>query len=146
VRGPKHVVKTGKTPVLEDTPCHTRIDETKLMFYKNISSCIFKHVFPINATPREDYSGAGKKIIAALTAKPNASQVARDTGWSFSTVWRVAKRAGIELTAGRATMGRERLSPERRAKVIETRRANPNAPTGTDRASSRCEPVDGVAD
>jgi transcriptional regulator with XRE-family HTH domain len=69
-----------------------------------------------------------EQIIAALTAKPHASQVARDTGWSFSTVWRVAQRAGIELTAGRTTMGRQRLSPEQRGKVIEARGANPDAP------------------
>ena len=62
-----------------------------------------------------------ERIVEALTARPHASQVARDTGWSFSTVWRVAQRAGIELTAGRETMGRHRLSPEERARVIETR-------------------------
>jgi DNA-binding XRE family transcriptional regulator len=69
-----------------------------------------------------------ERIVAALTVRPHASQVARDTGWSFSTVWRVAQRAGIDLTAGRETMGRHRLSPEQRARVIEARRANPDAP------------------
>jgi DNA-binding MurR/RpiR family transcriptional regulator len=69
-----------------------------------------------------------QQIIEALTANPHASQVARDTGWSFSTVWRVAQRAGIELTAGRRTMGRHRLSPEQRARVIEARRGDPKAP------------------
>jgi DNA-binding Lrp family transcriptional regulator len=42
-------------------------------------------------------------------------------------VWRVAERAGIELTAGRETMGRKRVSPEQRAAVMEIERANPRA-------------------
>jgi hypothetical protein len=40
-------------------------------------------------------------IIAALTKKPHAMQVAHDNGWSFVTMWRRAAGAGIELTAGR---------------------------------------------
>jgi hypothetical protein len=59
--------------------------------------------------------------------KPHASFVARAEGVSFSKVWRLAERECIELTAGRAAKGYKRLSPERRAKVIEGRRANPNA-------------------
>jgi hypothetical protein len=31
-----------------------------------------------------------EEIIAALTRKPHALQVAHDTGWSFATVWRRA--------------------------------------------------------
>jgi transcriptional regulator with XRE-family HTH domain len=54
-------------------------------------------------------------------------QVARDTGWSFATVWRRAESAGIELTAGREAKGYRRLSPDRRAKVEEARRLNPKA-------------------
>jgi transcriptional regulator with XRE-family HTH domain len=42
-------------------------------------------------------------------------------------VWRLADEAGIELTAGREAKGYRRLSPERRAAVIEARRANPTA-------------------
>jgi len=68
-----------------------------------------------------------EEIIAALTARPHALQVARDTGWSFATVWRRAERAGIELTAGREAKGYRRLSAERRAKVEEARRLNPEA-------------------
>lgn len=66
-------------------------------------------------------------IKAALTAKPHALQVARESrgAWSYATVWRVADRAGIPLTAGRETMGR-RLSSEQRAAVAEARRNNPN--------------------
>jgi len=39
--------------------------------------------------------------------------------WSYATVWRVADRAGIPLTAGRETMGR-RLSAEQRAAITRT--------------------------
>jgi hypothetical protein len=49
-------------------------------------------------------------------------QVARDTGWSFATVWRRAESAGIELTAGREAEGYRRLSPDRRAKRRGSRR------------------------
>lgn len=66
-------------------------------------------------------------IAAALAKKPNASFVARKTGWSFSTVWRVAQWAGIELTAGRETMGRHRLTARQRAAVKRALRANPKA-------------------
>ena len=100
------------------------------------------------------------RIKARLAAKPHASLVARESrgAWSYATVWRVADRAGIPLTAGRETMGRERLSAEQRAAVIEACRANPHATqaeiaraAGVSRASvsrieggrrrgSRCEP------
>jgi len=53
------------------------------------------------AAQRQGYSGPKKEIIAALTAKPHALQVAHDTGWSFATLWRRADSAGIELTVGR---------------------------------------------
>jgi uncharacterized membrane protein len=68
-------------------------------------------------------------IKAALTSNPHASAVARASKgtWSYSTVWRVAFRAGIELTAGRKTMGRHRLSAEQRAAVIEVARTHPEA-------------------
>jgi DNA-binding XRE family transcriptional regulator len=67
------------------------------------------------------------QIKAALEKKPHASAVARESPWSYSTVWRVADRNGILLTAGRETMGRNRVSAEQRAMVIEARRVNPNA-------------------
>jgi len=67
------------------------------------------------------------KIKAALTAKPNALAVARESPWSYATVWRVADRWDIRLTAGRETMGRIRLSAEQRAAVIEATRKNPQA-------------------
>jgi transcriptional regulator with XRE-family HTH domain len=58
---------------------------------------------------------------------PHAKLVAREEGVSYSKVWRLAEGAGIELTAGREAKGYRRLQPERRAKVIEARRANPTA-------------------
>jgi hypothetical protein len=56
-------------------------------------------------------------IAAALEKKPNATLVARTTGWSFATVWRVAEWASIELTAGRQAKGYKRLSAARRRKI-----------------------------
>ena len=55
--------------------------------------------------------------------------VARESkgAWSYATVWRVAARAGIELTAGRTTMGRPRLPPEKWAKVGQAVAAHPEA-------------------
>jgi hypothetical protein len=67
-------------------------------------------------------------IKAALEKKAHASLVARESkgAWSYATVWRVAARARIELTAGRQTMGRP-LPPERRAKVERAVEAHPEA-------------------
>jgi len=69
-------------------------------------------------------------IKRELLKRPHASEVARNSNgaWSYSTVWRVADRNGIVLTAGRETMGRHRLSAEQRTAVIEARRENPDAP------------------
>jgi hypothetical protein len=68
------------------------------------------------------------KIVARLRHRSHASFVASKTGFSFATVWRVAERAGIELTAGREAKGYKRLAPERVAKAVEARRADPDAP------------------
>jgi uncharacterized protein YerC len=67
------------------------------------------------------------EIIAALTAKSHALEVARDTGWSFATVWRVADGANIDLKDGRVAKGYKRLSPELWAKVAVTLASNPEA-------------------
>jgi Helix-turn-helix domain of transposase family ISL3 len=70
------------------------------------------------------------KIIAALKANPNASAVARQVGVSWLTVWRIAKRADIELTAGqaaRAAMLGPKIPSKIRAKIIAALKANPNA-------------------
>jgi hypothetical protein len=45
---------------------------------------------------------------------------------SFAKVRRLADRECIELTAGKEDRGYWRLSPERRAVVIEARRENPD--------------------
>jgi hypothetical protein len=68
-------------------------------------------------------------IKAGLEKTPHASLLARESkgAWSYATVWRIAERAGIELTARRKTMGRPRLPPEKRAKVEEAAEAHPEA-------------------
>jgi hypothetical protein len=66
------------------------------------------------------------QIIAALKDNPNAKQVAREVGGaSYRTVVRLAKGAGIELTAGKAARGHDRPSPDR-AKIIAALKDNPN--------------------
>ena len=67
-------------------------------------------------------------IKAELAKIAHASRIARESkgAWSYATVWRVAARAGIELTAGRRTMGRP-LPPEKRAKVEQAVAAHPDA-------------------
>jgi hypothetical protein len=73
------------------------------------------------------------EVEAAIKAEPekmpHASLVARESkgAWSYATVWRIAARAGIELTAGHMTMGRLRLPPEVWAKVEEAVRKHPEA-------------------
>src|SRR5271163_4669330 len=67
------------------------------------------------------------EIIAALEKDAHASRVAQKLGVSFSTVWRRAEHAGIELTAGREAKGFKRLSSEQYTKIIAVRRANPEA-------------------
>ena len=77
-------------------------------------------------------------ILAALSRDAHASRVARALGdVSYATVWRVAARAGIDLTAGRAAKGYKRLPAERRAKVEDAVRAIPERR----RTSSRARPV-----
>jgi hypothetical protein len=69
-----------------------------------------------------------EKIKAALEADPHALRVTRLLGdVSYATVWRVADRHEIPLTAGRKTMGRPRLPAEILAKVEEAVEANPEA-------------------
>ena len=68
-----------------------------------------------------------EKIVATVETARHASRVAKELGVSFATVWRRADRADIELTEGRAAKGYKRLSPERRAKIIEVRRTKPDA-------------------
>jgi hypothetical protein len=78
------------------------------------------------------------RIVARLWKVRHASLVAREEGVSFSKVWRLADEAGIELTAGREAKGYWRLSPERRAAVVEARR---NKPNGTQQEIARAAGV-----
>ena len=68
-------------------------------------------------------------IKAALAKTAHASLIARESKgmWSYATVWRVAARAGVELTAGRETMGRQRLPPEQWAEIEKAVAASPEA-------------------
>jgi hypothetical protein len=69
-----------------------------------------------------------EQILAALEKDPHASRVARTlVDVSYATVWRVADRNAIALTAGRETMGRSRLAPEVWAKVEREVAAHPDA-------------------
>ena len=60
------------------------------------------------------------RIKVALRKNPHASAVARESkgAWSYATVWRVADRWNIALTAGRETIGRHRLTAEQRAAAL----------------------------
>jgi hypothetical protein len=82
-------------------------------------------------------------IKAELEKMPHASLIARESkgAWSYATVWRIADRAGIELTEGRKTMGRP-LSPELRAKVEQAVEAHPEATQLGTGAANRGQPLD----
>jgi hypothetical protein len=70
-----------------------------------------------------------QKVIAALNVNSNATAVAREIGGvSVAGVWKIAKRAGIELTAGIAARGaNNRKPPEKRAEIVAALIVNPNA-------------------
>ena len=69
-----------------------------------------------------------RQIIAALKDNPNATQIARKVGGvNYRTVVRLAERAGIELTAGKAARGHPRVSSEKQAQIIAALKDNPNA-------------------
>jgi hypothetical protein len=86
-----------------------------------------------------------KEIIAAALEKdPHASRVARTLGdVSYATVWRVADRNNIALTAGRETMGHPRLPAE----AVEANRDRGGGEPGGNAASAgaqnRGQPRDG---
>jgi hypothetical protein len=80
------------------------------------------------ASGRRLSPGKRAKIIKALKINPHASQVARQIGGvSHVTVGKIARRAGIKLIAGQAAKGVRRLSPEKRAKIIEALKINSHA-------------------
>jgi transposase-like protein len=67
------------------------------------------------------------RIVEALEANPNASRVAREVGGvSGRTVGKIAKEANIRLAAENPEKTK-RVSPEKRARIIEALRDNPNA-------------------
>jgi transposase-like protein len=67
------------------------------------------------------------RIVEALVADPNASRVAREVGdVSARTVGKIAKEANIRLAAENPEK-RKRLSPNKRARIVEALRGNPNA-------------------
>src|ERR1700674_5392120 len=102
---------------------------------------IYKGGMPRRAPITDDEEAT---IEAALTAKPHASLIARESrgAWSYSTVWRVADRAGIPLTAGRETMGRERLSAEQRAGGDRSRPRKSTGDTNRDCTGYGCQPCE----
>jgi hypothetical protein len=70
-----------------------------------------------------------RQVIAALNVNSNATAVAREIGGiSAAGVWKIAKRAGIELTAGMAARGcNNRVAPAKRAEIVAALNVNPNA-------------------
>jgi len=77
--------------------------------------------------PKRFSSEARAKITAALRANPNATAVAKEIGGiSPGTVSAIAKEANIPLAAENLAKAK-RLSPEKRAQIIEELQANPNA-------------------
>jgi transposase-like protein len=72
-------------------------------------------------------SATRARIVEALVADPNASRVAREVGdVSARTVGKIAKEANIRLAAENPEK-RKRLSPNKRARIVEALRGNPNA-------------------
>src|ERR1700733_9556013 len=70
-----------------------------------------------------------RQVIAALNVNSNATAVAREIGGvSAACVWKIAKKAGIDLTAGIAARGcNNRVAPEKRSEIIAALSINPNA-------------------
>jgi hypothetical protein len=68
------------------------------------------------------------RVITALIDNSNAIRVAKKVGdVDPSTVRRIAKSAGIELSDGKTTKGHHRVSVEKRAQIIAALRDSPNA-------------------
>jgi len=68
------------------------------------------------------------RVITALAYNSNAIRVAEKIGdVDPSTVRRIAKAVGIELSDGKTTKGHHRVSVEKRAEIIAALRDNPNA-------------------
>jgi hypothetical protein len=109
-----------RTNIVAMTPCSVKT----LASFDKIKPAMHR-----SSMPRRKITAADEAVIVKqLRRKSHASFVAGKTGFSFSTVWRAAEAAGIELTEGRRAKGYKRLSPKRHAAVIEARRRNPDAP------------------
>jgi hypothetical protein len=84
-----------------------------------------------------------EQIRAALEKEPHALRVTRRLkDVSYATVWRVADRASIELTAGREAKGYKRFSAKSWAEVERAVLRNPNM-TQEQLARKIGEPFDG---
>ena len=91
---------------------------------------VFRNPSPVTLPCQEKTHGRKTPTgHRALTVNPNATAVAREIGGvSAAGVWKIAKRAGIELTAGIAARGcNNRVPPEKRAAIVAALNVNPNA-------------------
>ena len=70
---------------------------------------------------------AENEIIEALKSNPNAAEIARQAGVAKSTVWKIAKKQGIELVAGRAAKGLKLIPTNHRIAIIEALEETGNA-------------------
>lgn len=66
-------------------------------------------------------------ITRALRDNSNAAAIAREYGLTHKQVWRIARTAGIDLTAGRAAKGNPAFSPTECERMCAAFQANPYA-------------------
>ena len=90
---------------------------------------VFRNPSPVTRPCQEkDSRRKAPTGIAALNIIPMRPQLREIGGVSAAGVWKIAKRAGIELTAGIAARGcNNRVPPEKRAEIIAALNINPNA-------------------
>jgi hypothetical protein len=67
-----------------------------------------------------------KRIVRALRKYRNATGVARKLKVSRHKVWKLSRRAKIELTEGHAAKGNPEFSPKECARILEVFAANPH--------------------
>jgi hypothetical protein len=68
-----------------------------------------------------------EQITHALRNNSNAAAIAREHGLTHKQVWRIARTAGIDLTAGRAAKGNPAFSPAECERMCAAFQANPLA-------------------
>jgi hypothetical protein len=68
-----------------------------------------------------------EQITHALRNNSNAAAIAREHGLTHKKVWRIARSAGIDLTAGRAAKGNPAFSPAECERICAAFQANPHA-------------------